>query len=195
MANGAVPSEAGSRSAYTRSVAPGSTSARPCRPGAPRRSARWTSSAGHVSGRAIRSWRTLGRPTVANSRRPTPTMPPLRRISSSFGVSGAGSYVPALRVVRETSRLGIEAELVAVPRIGDRLRTLHHVQPQVQRVASEDVAHVSPQHDDELETGLLGHALSGPPGSSRATIRWRSDRRQSRNVSPRWTRSRKSGMR
>ncbi len=53
----------------------------------------------------------------------------------------------------------IEAELVAVLRIGDRVGALHHVQPEVEAVAAEDVAHVRAADDDHLEAGFLGHAL------------------------------------
>ena len=89
MEKGAVPSEAGRRSAYTRSVAPGRTSASlSTRCAHTIRSVvvmrRAVSSSGHsISG---------GRRTdSANSRRPMVKMPPDRRISSSFGVRGSGS--------------------------------------------------------------------------------------------------------
>ena len=90
MANGAVPSLAGSRSAYTRSVAPGRTSAslstrcahRICSVVVSRRA---ISGSGHTIDGDVAM-------LLANSRRPTAKIPPLRRISSSFAVSGTGSY-------------------------------------------------------------------------------------------------------
>ncbi len=86
--NGAVPSEAGSRSAYTRSVAPGCTTASLstrcaqtiCSVVVMRRA---SSGSGHrTSGIALTDAR--------NSRRPTAKMPPLERISSSLGERGTG---------------------------------------------------------------------------------------------------------
>ena len=99
-------------------------------------------------------------------------MPPLRRISSSFGGQRHGLVRRALRLVREAAGHGIEAELVAVARIGDRLGALHDVQPEVEAVAAEDVPHVVAADDDHLEAGLLGDALE----AGRAHLARRSDR-------------------
>ncbi len=88
MANGAVPSEAGSKSAYTRSVAPGSTVA-----SLSTRCAHticWvvlSVRAVSASGQCTRGGRAHA---SRNSRRPTAKMPPLCRISSSFALSGTG---------------------------------------------------------------------------------------------------------
>ncbi len=91
IAKGAVPSEAGSRSAYTRSVAPGSTAASSstrcaqtiCSVAVRRRAV--SGSGQRISGEVATERR--------NSRRPTAKMPPPERISSSFGESGTGAYV------------------------------------------------------------------------------------------------------
>src|SRR5437867_6628268 len=91
IANGAVPSDAGRRSAYTRRVAPGRTMAA--------RSVRCAQRICSVDVRcsavAGSGQRTSGeRSTDArNSARPTLMMPPERRISSSCGESALGSYV------------------------------------------------------------------------------------------------------
>src|SRR5439155_1620427 len=50
----------------------------------------------------------------------------------------------ASRLVDERASLKIEGEAIPVAGIGHRFRTLHHVEPQVQRIAPEDVAHVVP---------------------------------------------------
>ena len=102
-----------------------------------------------------------------NSRRPTAMMPPLRRISSSFGVSGSGSYV--FDCVRFSSRLvlGIEQKLVTVPCIVDRLGALHDMQPEIERVAAEDVSDADAADDDHLETGFLRNPLE--PGGAHLT--------------------------
>ncbi len=101
IANGAVPSDAGSRSAYTRSVVPGVRS-----PGARSLSTRWAQTicsvavirrASDSSGQSTDGFVTTD---CRNSRRPTAKMPPLRRISSSLGESGTGSYaVPCVSLV------------------------------------------------------------------------------------------------
>ena len=89
IANGAVPSEAGRRSAYTRSVAPGATFASLSTRCAHTicsvvvRVRAVSGSGQEISGRVSTERR--------NSRRPTEKIPPLRRISSSFGVSGSAS--------------------------------------------------------------------------------------------------------
>ena len=76
-----------------------------------------------------------------------------------------------LRDVGEPARFGIERELVAVARVGDRLGALHDVQPEIERVAAEDVAHVVAADDHHLETGFLGDALQ----ASRAHLARRTD--------------------
>ena len=63
------------------------------------------------------------------------------------------------RVVSELPRLRIEAELVAVARIRDCLGTLHDMKPEVDRVATEDVAHAVAADDHQLETDFFGHAF------------------------------------
>ena len=148
----------------------------PCRRDAPRRSARWSSSVRARPDRPVD--RRRASTDVRNSRRPTAKMPPLRRISSSFGVSGTGLVGLALRDVGELPRHRIERELVAVLRVGDGLRALHDVQAEVEGVAPEDVAHVVAADDDHLEAGFLGDALQPGGDSSRATSRSRSDRRR-----------------
>jgi hypothetical protein len=88
MEKGAVPSEAGRRSAYTRSVAPGATTA-----SLSTRCAQTICSV-LVSLRAVtRSGHTISgarRTDSRNSRRPTAKMPPVWRISSSLAVRGTG---------------------------------------------------------------------------------------------------------
>ena len=89
MANGAVPSDAGSRSAYTRRVAPGSTTASLLT-----RCAHTICSVVVIfeavpgSGHSIAGSRSVA---SRNSRRPTAKIPPLLRISFSLSVSGIGS--------------------------------------------------------------------------------------------------------
>jgi hypothetical protein len=55
--------------------------------------------------------------------------------------------------------LRLEAELVAIPGIGHRFRTLDDLQSQVQRIAAEDVSHVVAADDDHLEPGFVGNCL------------------------------------
>jgi hypothetical protein len=69
-----------------------------------------------------------------------------------------------LGVVREKSRLRIEAEFVAIPGVGNGLRTLHHVEAKVERVAAEDVAHVVAADDHHLEADFFGNRLQ--PGGT-----------------------------
>ena len=89
IVNGAVPSEAGSRSHQIRSVPPGRTSA-----SLSTRCAHTICSVLDMvlavlrSGHSTRGIRSSDSP---NSRRPTAMMPPDRRIVSSIGVSGTGS--------------------------------------------------------------------------------------------------------
>jgi hypothetical protein len=77
-----------------------------------------------------------------------------------------------LRLLVMTPRHRVERELVAVPRVGHRLRALHDVQAEVERVAAEDVAHVVAADDHHLEADFLGDALQ--PG--RAHLARRPDR-------------------
>ena len=65
----------------------------------------------------------------------------------------------ALRHVRNRARKRIERELVAVPRVLDRFRTLDDVETQVERVPPEDVSHVVAADDDHLLADFLGDAL------------------------------------
>ncbi len=65
----------------------------------------------------------------------------------------------ALCDVRDLPRLGIERELVPVPGIGNCLRTLDDVQPEIQRVAAEDVPHVVAADDHHLEPDFFGDRL------------------------------------
>ena len=67
--------------------------------------------------------------------------------------------VLAARHVGEGARIGVERELVALLRVEHRLGALHHVQPEVEGVAAEDVAHVVTAHDHHLESCFLGNAL------------------------------------
>ena len=111
IANGAVPSDAGSRSAYTRSVAPGVTAADVstrcaqtiCSVDVMRRAC---SGSGHTM-------RGVAATAALNSRRPTAKMPPVCRISSSFALSGTGSYV--LPCVSFVSRRDCGSKLNASP--------------------------------------------------------------------------------
>ncbi len=65
----------------------------------------------------------------------------------------------ALGDVRDLARHRLERESIAVLRIGDRIGALHDVEPEVERVAAEDVSHVRAADDDHLETGFLGDRL------------------------------------
>ncbi len=77
----------------------------------------------------------------------------------------------ALGDVGDLSRVWIERELVVVARVGDRLGTLHHVQPEIQRVAAKDVAHVVAADDHHLAAGFFGDAFQ----ASRTHFAGRSD--------------------
>ena len=66
----------------------------------------------------------------------------------------AGSFRYLMPDFRERVHRG-ETFLIA----GDRLWTLHDVQPEVEGVAPEDIAHVLAADDDELEPRLLGDAF------------------------------------
>ena len=170
MANGAVPSDAGSRSAYTRSVSPGGRRRR-------------------VLVDAMRPDDLLGRGHAAGG------VP--RPASRSRGVSTDAAELTAadgedsaaaadlfflgrerhrlvgllLRDVGQLARRGIERELVAVLRIGDRLRTLDNMEAEIEGVAAKDVAHVVAADDNELQPGFLRHALQ----SGRAHLTRRAD--------------------
>jgi len=65
----------------------------------------------------------------------------------------------ALRLVREPAARGLEAERVAVLRIVDRGGRLHDLEAEIERVPAEDVAHVVAAHDHQLEARLLGDGL------------------------------------
>ena len=65
----------------------------------------------------------------------------------------------AARVIDQLSGRDFEPKLVTILRIGHRLRILHDVEPQVERVAPKDVSHVVAAHDDQLEPNLFGHAF------------------------------------
>ena len=129
-----------------------------------------------------------------NSRRPTAKMPPLRRISSSFGESGTGVYVFPCVTLASAAGRRIEREFIAVAGVGDRLGTLHDVQAEVERIAPEDVAHVLAADDHHLEAGFFGDALE----SGRAHLARGADREPVAGNQERLaacTRARKSGMR
>jgi hypothetical protein len=64
-----------------------------------------------------------------------------------------------LRFVRQPAGNGIEAERVAVLRVGDGVRALNDVQPEVEAVASEDVAHVVAAHDHDFESGFIAYCF------------------------------------
>jgi hypothetical protein len=66
---------------------------------------------------------------------------------------------PILGLVPQLARVGIERELVTVPRVLDGLRALDDVEPEIEAVATEDVAHVPAADDHQLEPGLLGYTL------------------------------------
>ena len=72
--------------------------------------------------------------------------------------------VLALRQVAEAPGLGLEFQFVAVARIGDRLGALQDVQPEVEGIPAEDVAHVVAAHDHQLEADLLRDGLQ--PGGA-----------------------------
>ena len=78
-----------------------------------------------------------------------------------------------LRFVRQPARLRIEAELVAIARVGDRLRTLHDVQAEIERVPAEDVAHVAAADHDHFEARFFGDAFE----TGRTHLARRSDRK------------------
>ena len=77
----------------------------------------------------------------------------------------------ALRLVRQPARIGVEAEFVAVGRIGHRLGTLDDFQAEVERVAAKDVAHVPAADDHHLQSDFFGDAFE----SRRAHLPRRTD--------------------
>ncbi len=77
-----------------------------------------------------------------------------------------------LRDVAQLSRIGIETEGVAVAGVGHGLGTLHHVQPEIERIAAEDVPHVRAADDHHLEAGFFRDPLqSGRAHLARGTDR------------------------
>src|SRR5207245_10261897 len=78
------------------------------------------------------------------------------------------------RQVPEQARAHVEAELVAVARVGHGLRGLRDMQAEVEGVPAEDVLHVGAAHDDDLATGLVAdrldpgrrHLARGPDGET-----------------------------
>ena len=100
-------------------------------------------------------------------------MPPLRRISSSFGVSGTGVVGLALRHVRAAAR-DAGSKLNSSPSRASATASglCTTCSPRLKRVAAEDVAHVVAADDHHLEAGFFGDALE--PG--RAHLARRSDR-------------------
>ena len=75
----------------------------------------------------------------------------------------------ALRDVGELTRGGIERQLVAVLRVGNRLGTLNNMEAEIEGVAAKDVAHVVAAHDNHLQPGFLRHAFE--PGRAHLTRR------------------------
>src|SRR5438132_6378782 len=65
----------------------------------------------------------------------------------------------AAGLVCQLSRFGIERERVAFLRVLDGLAALDHGEPEVERVAAEDVAHRRAADDDHLDPGFIGDAL------------------------------------
>ncbi len=63
------------------------------------------------------------------------------------------------RFVHEVPRVGVVGENVPVARLLHRLGALHDLEPEVERVAPEDVPHVVAADDHQLEPRLLGHPL------------------------------------
>ena len=84
-----------------------------------------------------------------------------RRCRESLPLSAtagpARSFAPG--DVLDRTRERIERELVAVLRVGHRLRALDDVETEVEGVATEDVAHVGAADDHQLEPDFFGHGL------------------------------------
>ena len=78
----------------------------------------------------------------------------------------------AARDVAQLPRERIERELVAVLRVGDGFGALHDVQAEVEAVPPEDIAHVLAADDDHLQPSFLGDALQ----ARRTHLTGRSDR-------------------
>jgi len=64
-----------------------------------------------------------------------------------------------LRFVGQASRLRLERELVAVFGVGHCLRALHDLQPEIEGVAPEDVAHVVAADDHHVQPDFVGDRL------------------------------------
>ena len=152
---------------------------RPCRRGGPRRSARWSSCA--RARRRRRATRSRGaRSTDArNSRRPTAKMPPAAADLVFLGGQRQRRRrsCPASRW-RAARVAGSKVNSSPSLRVGHRLGALHDVQPEVERVAAEDVAHVVAADDDQLEADLLGDGLEARRAHLARASRWRSGRRR-----------------
>src|SRR3981081_1298864 len=65
----------------------------------------------------------------------------------------------AARLVGQLPRARIERERIPFLRILDGLTALDHGEPEVQRVASENVAHRRTADDDHLEPRFVGNTL------------------------------------
>ena len=190
--NGAVPSDAGRRSHQTRSVPPGRTSAS--------LSTRWAQTICSVLVRARAASRS-GHSTCggcstdsANSRRPTAMMPPERRISSSFGVSGTGSYV-LLRVSLVIRRVkGSKVRTSPSCASSEAARLCTTCRPRLSALRRKMSPTPSPQTMTSWRPTSSATAFS-PAGliSRDEPIPKRSPAMT--KVSPRCTRSRKSGIR
>ena len=77
----------------------------------------------------------------------------------------------ALGLVGQRAGARIESKLVAISSVVNGLRRLEDLEPQVQCIAAEDVAHVVPADDHELEPDLFGYRLE----ASRAHLSRRAD--------------------
>ncbi|MBI2221640.1 MAG: hypothetical protein HYU53_10585 [Acidobacteria bacterium] len=195
IANGAVPSDAGSRSAYTRSDTPG----RSCSG----RSSLSTRCAQMICSVVVmrRAAPASGQSTTGvvstdfrNSRRPTSKIPPPWRISSSFALSGSGSYdlpcVTFLSARVRGSKSNASPSCASATASG--LWTTWR--PRLSALRRK----MSPMFWPQTTT-IWRPASSATPFSPAGDIS-REDPIANRspairNVSPRWTRGRKSGMR
>ncbi len=169
MAKGAVPSEAGSRSAKTRSVAPGRD------PGVLVHAVGPDDLLGR--GHAARVLR-IGPPDLRRARGRLAEFPPSDGEDAAaaadllfLGRERNRRVALLLRLVGQRAGRRVEGKAVAVLRVGDRFGRLHDVETQVERVPAEDVAHVGAADDDELEPGFFGDALQ----SRRAHLARRAD--------------------
>ena len=94
-----------------------------------------------------------------NSRRPTAKMPPLRRISSSFGESATGVYrfpCVTFSIPRDTG-----SNVNSSPSFASATASGHCTtcSPRLKAVAAEDVAHVLAADDHQLEADFFRNAL------------------------------------